>query len=236
MKRVSEVILHFARPSVAWIGMGLMAMVLMAAGAAGQGRTTGVIVGNITDSQGGMITNATATVTNPAQGKSFTTQANEKGEYLFSDLPVGTYKLTISAATFENYVIDAIAVDAGQNVRLDARLAPGQASETVTVEASGTTVDTRSATIGMLIDNKLVEDLPIDGENVVALSALLPGVTGVNAPTTFTSDTGGPTFNVSGSRNNENLFLFDGFYWNNAFFNTGLNFPPRQALQEVSVA
>ena len=58
----------------------------------------------------------------------------------------------------------------------------------------------------MMIDNKLVENLPIDGQNVVALSALLPGVTNVNAPTTFTSDTGGPTFNVSGSRNNQTCF------------------------------
>jgi hypothetical protein len=220
-----------ARAGTCWLAIGLFACMA----AAGQARNTGTVAGNITDSQGGAITNALATLTDPAQGKSFTAHATNKGEYLFSDLPVGNYTLVVSAPTFENYVIDSIAVDAGQNVRLDARLAPGKASDSVTVEAGGTSVDTRSATIAMLIDSKLVEDLPIDGENVVSLSALLPGVTNVNAPTTFTSDTGGPTYNVSGSRSNENLFLFDGFYWNNAFYNTGLNFPPRQALTEVSV-
>ena len=75
----------------------------------------------------------------------------------------------------------------------------------------------------------------MDGNNVVSLAALLPGVSNVNAPTTFTSDTGGPTYNISGSRNNQNLFLLDGQLWNNLFYNTGLNFPPGQELQEISI-
>ena len=114
-------------------------------------------------------------------------------------------------------------------------LSNGDASTSVTVEASGTTVDTRSATIATVIDPTLVQDLPVDGGNIVALAALLPGVTGVNAPTTFTSDTGGPTYNVSGSRSNQNLFLLDGALWNNVYLNTGLNFPSPFMLNEVSV-
>jgi hypothetical protein len=86
-----------------------------------------------------------------------------------------------------------------------------------------------------MINQNFVENLPIDGENIVSLAALLPGVSNVNAPTTFTSDTGGPTYSVAGSRGNQNLFLLDGSIWNNVFYNTGLNFPPRLALQEVSV-
>ena len=111
----------------------------------------------------------------------------------------------------------------------------GSVDAQVTVEAAGTTLDTRSATLGTIIDTKLVENLPIDGENIVSLAALLPGVTNVNAPATFTSDTGGPTYSVSGSRGNQNLFLFDGIIWNNVFYNTGLNYPPRYGLEEVSV-
>ncbi len=209
--------------------------ILLVTGAHAQGRTTGTVSGNITDSQGNAVTTATATLSSSDQGKSFVAKANDKGEYLFTDVPVGNYDLKVTANTFQAYVIDSIAVDAEQNVRLDAHLQIGTANESVTVEAAGTTIDTRSATIGTVIENKLVEELPIDGQNVVALSALLPGVSGVNAPTTFTNDTGGPTYNVSGSRNNQNLFLFDGFLWNNAFFNTGLNFPPPHGLSEVSV-
>ncbi len=86
-----------------------------------------------------------------------------------------------------------------------------------------------------MIDQKMIEDLPIDGHNVVALSALLPGVMDVNAPATYTGDTKGPTYSVSGSRNTQNLMLFDGLMWNNLFYNTGINYPPPNALQEVSV-
>lgn len=89
------------------------------------------------------------------------------------------------------------------------------------MEAEGSSLDTRSATIGTMLDKNLVENLPIDGENIVSLAALLPGVTSVNAPMTFTADTGGPTYSVSGSRGNKNLFLFDGQIWNNVFYNTG---------------
>src|ERR1700743_318119 len=106
---------------------------------------------------------------------------------------------------------------------------------TVNVDAEGATLDTRSATIGTLIDNKLVEGLPIDGNNIVALAGLLPGVTDLNAPATNTSDKGGPTYSVSGSRNTQNLMLFDGLMWNNLFFNTGINYPPPNGLKEISV-
>src|ERR1017187_7964507 len=106
---------------------------------------------------------------------------------------------------------------------------------TYTLTAEGSTVDARSATLGTMIDNKLVEELPINGENVVALAALLPGVTDVNAPTTVTNERNGPTYSVSGSRNTQNLMLFDGLMWNNLFYNTGISYPPHEALQEISV-
>jgi hypothetical protein len=65
---------------------------------------------------------------------------------------------------------------------------------------------------------------------------LLPGVTDVNAPTTVTNErNGGPTYSVSGSRNTQNLMLFDGLMWNNLFYNTGISYPPHEALQEISV-
>jgi len=203
--------------------------------AAAQARDTGTVGGNITDAQGNAVVTAVVTMTSSAQGKTYTVNANEKGEYLITDVAIGTYTLTVTAPTFEAYVANSVAVDAEQNVRLDAHLSIGATTESVVVEAAGTTLDTRSATIGAVIENKLVEDLPIEGQNVVALSALLPGVSNVNAPTTFTSDTGGPTFNASGSRNNQNLLLLDGFLWNNAFYNTGLNYPPSHSLSEVSV-
>ena len=111
----------------------------------------------------------------------------------------------------------------------------GSTSQSVTVvDNSSSAIDAKSATLGTMIDEKLIEDLPIDGHNAVALTALLPGVVDVNAPATFTGDTKGPTFSASGSRNTQNLMLFDGLMWNNLFYNTGINFPPPNSLQEIS--
>jgi outer membrane receptor protein involved in Fe transport len=201
----------------------------------GQAQNAGTISGNVTDSQGGIVINATATLTSTDEGNAIKVKVNGRGEYIFSDVKSGSYTLTVSAPTFQNFTADSVAVNANENVRMDAKLIRGSANDTVTVDAPSATVDTRSATIATVIDPTLVQDLPVDGSNVVALAALLPGVTNVNAPTTFTSDTGGPTYNVSGSRSNQNLFLFDGMLWNNVYLNTGLNYPPPFMLSEVSV-
>jgi len=210
-------------------------MAFSAGRAMAQAQNTGTVAGNVTDAQGAVVANATITLTANGEGRVSTIKTTKKGEYLFSDVPVGQYTLKVTAPTFEGYVVNNVQVDADANIREDAHMVPGSVDASVVVEAEGTMIDTRAATIGTLIDPKFVEGLPIDGENIVSLAALLPGVTNVSAPTTFTSDTGGPTYSVSGSRGNQNLFLFDGIVWNNSFYNTGLNYPPRLALEEVSV-
>jgi len=200
-----------------------------------QSASTGTVSGNVADSQGSSVVNATVTLTSIDEGTVTAAKVNERGEYLFSDVKAGGYILTVSAPTFENFTADSVTVNATENIRLDAKLTRGSAKDTVTVEAPSATVDTRSATVAAVIDPTLVQNLPIDGNNVIALTALLPGVTGVNAPTTFTSDTAGPAYIVSGSRANQNMFLFDNILWNNVYYNTGLNFPPQFMIQELSV-
>jgi len=219
------------------IAGAVMLVVLSLAGARSlaQAQNTGTVGGNVSDAQGALVAGATVTLSANGEGRVLTAKTNKQGEYLFSDVQIGTYTLTVKAPTFESYVVSDLVVNADANFRQDAKLTAGSVDAQVTVEASGTTLDTRSATLGTMIDSQLVANLPIDGENVVSLAALLPGVTNVNAPATFTSDTGGPTYSVSGSRGNQNLFLFDGIIWNNVFYNTGLNYPPRYALEEVSV-
>jgi hypothetical protein len=203
--------------------------------AAAHAQNVGSVFGSVADSTGAMIPGATATLTEPDHGFTRTVTSNSTGAYLFSDIPVGTYTLKVEAPKFQTSVDEGIIVEANQSVKMDIRMSVGAASTDVTVTTEGSTVDVRSATLSTMIDNKLVEDLPINGENVVALAALLPGVTNVNAPTTETNERGGPTYTVSGSRNTQNLMLFDGLMWNNLFYNTGISYPPHEALQEISV-
>ena len=212
----------------------LLVVFCLATGVA-RAQNSGSLFGTVADSTGAVLPGAKATVTDPDHGFTRTVTTNTSGAYLFPAIPVGTYTLTVEAPRFQTSVDQGIIVDANQNVKMDIKLSLGAANSEVTVTAEGSTVDARSATLGTMIDNKLVEELPINGENVVALAALLPGVTGVNAPTTETNERGGPTYTVSGSRNTQNLMLFDGLMWNNLFYNTGISYPPHEALQEISV-
>jgi len=199
-------------------------------------QNTGSIFGTVQDSTGAVIPNADVTTDNSATGATRTVKTNASGEFLVSSLPVGVYTLTVNAPQFEIFVVTGITVDANASIKELVSMKTGSANATVTVEdTSGSAIDANSATLGTLLDKKLIEDLPIDGHNAVALSALLPGVVSVNAPTTFTGDNNGPTYSASGSRTTQNLMLFDGLMWNNLFYNTGINYPPPNSLQEVSV-
>jgi hypothetical protein len=96
-------------------------------------------------------------------------------------------------------------------------------------------VDTVSAGLSGLIDDRRVVDLPLNGRNVISLARILPGVLNVNAPQQMSDARGGPEMDVNGGRPNMNLFSFDGGYFNNPSRNTGLNFPPPDAVQEVRI-
>jgi len=226
------------RTRVKGIFTAVLVAIMMFAGintAFGQAQNTGTIYGNAVDITGAIIPGATVNLADSTNGFTRTVKTNSAGEYLLQSIPVGKYVLTVSAPTFQAYKVTDVTVDADSNTKIVAKLTAGNYADTVTVEETGTTVDSRSATLGTLIDNKLVEDIPVDGRNVVAMAGLLPGVTEVNAPTTATGDTKGPTYSVGGSRTTQNLMLFDGLMWNNLFQNTGINYPPPNALQEISV-
>ena len=228
---------RFAKGVIAFIsGSLLLAFLLLSARTAhGQAQNTGTVGGNVVDSTHSVIPSATVTLTSEDRGNVYTVTSNAAGEFTFNDIPTGSYTLQATANGFSTFVSHHVVLDSDTRLRIDATLAPGATSEHVDVNADALAVDTQSATIGVVLDNALVENLPIDGNNVVAMAALLPGVTDVNAPTTFTDENGGATFVVNGGRSNSNLFLFDGLMWNNLYLNTGINYPNHAVLQEISV-
>jgi outer membrane receptor protein involved in Fe transport len=205
------------------IGFGLLA----------QG--TGTIHGTVTDASGLAVPGATVIATLESRGTQRNVTTDSRGDYVLPLLPVGTYAIQAEVKGFKTFRQQGITVNATDNVRVDAQLEVGSVSESVSVTAEAPLVDSRSSTVGTLIDPRRVLDLPINGRNVIALAGLLPGVSQVSAPQTFTGDRSGPTVSVSGSRTTQNLFLFDGAPFNATFRNTGLNYPPPDALQEVKV-
>jgi outer membrane receptor protein involved in Fe transport len=195
----------------------------------------GTIHGTVLDPTGAGVPGAKVTALLDERGTTRDLTTTPGGDFVFPSLAIGTYTLTVEAQGFKTARQSGLTLTTEQNLRVDIALQIGNLTESVSVTTEAPLIDSRSSVIGTLIDSRRVTDLPLNGRNIIGLAALLPGATNVAAPQTFTGDRSGPTLNVSGSRGNQNLFLFDGQQFNAAFRNTGLNYPPPDALQEVKV-
>ncbi|MFB3830177.1 MAG: carboxypeptidase regulatory-like domain-containing protein [Bryobacteraceae bacterium] len=196
---------------------------------------TGVIYGTVTDPSGAGIAGAKVEAVLTERGTARSGITGASGDYVFSAMPIGAYEIRVTAAGFQQFLRQAVTLTASQNLRVDAALAVGSVNESITVMAEAPLIDSRSAVMGTMIDDRRLTELPTNGRNVISLALLLPGASDVSAPQTFTGDRSGPTVSMSGTKANFNLFLFDGQDYQAVFRNTGLNYPPPDALQEVKV-
>lgn len=196
---------------------------------------TGYISGYVKDPSGAAVPEVAVTAKMLEQQFTRTAQTNAEGFYALPTMPPGTYEISFEAAGFDKQTQTGVRLTVNQNLRLDSSLAIGAVETQVTVEAEAPLVDTTSHTISGLVDDRRVVDLPLNGRNVIGLARILPGVLNVKAPQQMSDARGGPEMNVNGGRANMNLFTFNGGYFNNPSRNTGMNYPPPDAVQEVRV-
>src|SRR5216684_2208431 len=197
--------------------------------------TTGSILGNVRDKSGAAIPQAEVTAQNVATSLSRSTASDETGAYLITNLPVGEYMIVAQKQGFSKYVRRGIQLTVDQNARVDVALAVGDISQSITVTAESTGVETRSTTVGELVDRTRIQELPLNGRNAMSLARVVPGVISVSAPTIVSQSRSGPAITVAGGRNTQNEFRFDGISHKNLTQNTGLNFPSPDALQEFRI-
>jgi len=169
------------------------------------------ITGTVTDPTGAVIPNATVILTNTATEHQQKSQANTDGIYIFGNLGVGSYSLSISAKGFTRTTIGGITVNAGQTVQENVSLKIGSTAQTITVQAGALELQTQTNELSTLMTGKQVSQLATNGRNVTALAALglgvsnnLPAFSGVNALTS----SNGISFN--GTRTSHNIYLLDG--------------------------
>jgi len=189
----------------------------------------------VTDPSGAAISDANVTATLVTQNVTRTTQVNAEGYYIFNAMPPGVYRITAEKEGFQRLVRSEVSLAINQNARVDFSLGIGQVSEKVEVTAITPLVDTRSPAMAGLIDDRRVVDLPLNGRNVISLASTLPGIVSVLAPQQLTDARSGPVMNVNGSLDTQNLFTFNGGIFINPSRNTGMNYPPPDALQEFSI-
>src|SRR3954447_22334476 len=196
---------------------------------------TANINGYVRDASGASVPNATVTARMTEQQLVRTTEANSDGFYQLLALPPGTYSITFQAPGFQRQTQTGLELTVNQNLRVDAALQVGAVETQVDIAATAPLVETTSATISGLIDDRRVVDLPLNGRNVISLARILPGVLGVSVPQQMDNARSGPIMDVNGGRSNMNLFTLNGGYFNNPSRNTGINYPPPDAIQEVRI-
>lgn len=197
--------------------------------------TTATLFGVVRDSSGAVVPQVRVTATQSVTGFARTTITDENGDYLLTNLPVGQYIVAVEKEGFRRFIQDGITLEVNQNARLDAVLSVGHISESVNVTAEATGVDTRSSTVGEVVDRVRVQELPLKGRNVMELARLVPGVARASAPAALAQARQGPAVIVAGGRDTQNELRFDGTSHKNLLQNTLFNLPSPDALQEFKV-
>jgi hypothetical protein len=149
--------------------------------AAQQGK--GTISGLITDQSGAVVPGASVTITNAGTNASFTAVTTSEGFYTAPGLPIGVYTVTVTQAGFKKAVRNGVTLQVDQKAQVDIALELGGVNEAVEVTAQAPLTDTGSATVGKVIENRRMVELPINGRNALALVVLTPSVKSNAGPT-----------------------------------------------------
>lgn len=210
-------------------------------------QTTARVEGIVTDSTGAVLPGVTITATNVGTNASRSDVTNSKGAYSITALPVGNYNVRVELSGF-NPQTTPVTLTVNQVARMDFRLRPGGVSETVTVTAAAPLIEKSTSEISTLIDQKQIENLPLNGRNFTQLATLVPGVnrgipgsnsagggSGTDAETFRYSEFGGAALSVNGLREQFNNFMIEGLDNNESLVNSIAYLPPPEAIREFSV-
>ncbi len=205
----------------------------MAPRLAGQATTFGTIVGKVTDPTGSSVPNASVRITNADTGITRLVLTGASGDFEVRSLNPGFYNVEVTAPNFQKQVVERIKLDVSQSVTLDFHLTVGTVNEQIQVQAEAPLLQTDTGTIGTVVENAKVVELPLNGRNFNTLTRLVPGV--VRGTNGGGETIQGETFAVTGSRSDNAYYALDGIYNNGTFFKTAGIHPSVDAIQEFKI-
>ena len=180
-----------------------------------QDSSTGSIRGTVLDPAGARISRANIVIVNSATGTRYSTFSDSEGRFAVELLQAGDYSARVEADAMSPEVTPQMHVDVGGTLELTFRLRVAGAQESLSVSAAPAMVETKPAAVSTLLDERSVNDLPLNGRRFSDLALFSPGVT--QDPRGLTSATNGD-LSFGGIRGSQNTFLVDGSDYNNAFF------------------
>lgn len=168
--------------------------------------TTGKVTGVVTDPTGAVVPNAAVVVTNVATDISHQTASDSSGVYQVLQLPIGNYKVTVTAPGFEQTTVASqTALEINETLRIDVQLHVGHISGQVTVESNASQVETQNSTVGATVTGQAIFELPLNGRDTLDLLKTQPGVSATNPDS---GAAGG--YSIGGMRTDSVTYLLDG--------------------------
>jgi len=211
----------------AWLSLALLGSPIFASG------PTGAIVGTVLDPSGRVIPNVAVTVLNQETGLARNITGNGIGDYSAPLLKPGIYQVTVEAPSFRKAVRDGIRVEVDQTERVDFQLVLGELNLVLTVTGSAPLVQSDSTTVGLVVDQRRISELPLNERNFLNFTLLAPGS---QLPADGSQNsTLGASVSVNGAREQSNNFMLDGVDNNDSLINTYSSLPSVEAIQEFQV-
>ena len=200
----------------------VMLAFLVAAATLGLAQSTATLQGTVTDSSNAAVASAKILIHSNSTGIERTTTTDAAGSYLASGLPPDLYRIEISAGGFQKFVIQDLKLDVATTVTRNAQLTVGSVTQEVEVTGGIPLVDTSTSSVGQVIDNNTVQNIPLNGRHFVDLVNLAPGT--VTAPQNgFLADPlaglGQLGVDTAGQRENTTNWLVNGINLNDAVQN-----------------
>jgi hypothetical protein len=216
-------------------GLATLAVLLLAGAAGTRAQEAKArIVGTVYDQQGAVIPGAKITATDTGMGIVHQTTSDKDGYFQVLNLPIGSYTLTAEKDGFQTQTVREQKLQINQVLKVDLHLAVSGGSQTVTVEAQVSGVETANPTIGDSITSRELVNLPLNGRDTLDLALLQTGVTEDNDDDT-SARAGTQGFSIAGGRPDSITFLLDGGLNNNLLDNSSVFDPNPDTVQEFRI-
>src|SRR5216684_4348044 len=217
---------------LAVLGLCLVCSTLVSAQSTG-----GRILGRVADSSGAVLANVKITATNEATGIARDTTTNGSGDYVFLELPVGTYALSFDLSGFKTIVRKNVVLDVNQVITLNMSMQVGASKEVVEVTSEAPLVDTTSTQLGAVVNDRAVSQLPLNSRDTYQFLQLQPGVmstVGSSNSIVYGSNNAGAV-SVNGGRGRSNNFSVNGGDANDQFVNLPTVQPTPDSIAEFRI-
>ncbi|HEY1484447.1 MAG TPA: carboxypeptidase-like regulatory domain-containing protein, partial [Candidatus Acidoferrum sp.] len=202
---------------------------------AGAQSTSGRVRGTITDASGATVVGAPVTLMNAATNVTRTATSNGNGEYLFLEVPVGTYELSVAQTGFKRFLRKDVVVDLDAVVSIDIALQVGGSTETVEVTGEPPVIDTTTTQLGAVVGSREVTELPLNTRDTYQLLQLQPGVQSQLGNDLFYGSDKPGVVTVNGGRGRSNNYSVNGGDGNDLFANLPAVQPSPDTIEEFRV-